>query len=68
MGLEGYGVEKGCKADFNILHAGDAIEAIRLRAARRYVVRRGRVIAETPAPVAALSLAGRPGEADPKLG
>ena len=68
MGFEGYGVEKGCKADFNILHAGDAIEAIRLRAARRYVVRRGRVIAETPAPVAALSLAGRPGEADPKLG
>ncbi|UYV39617.1 amidohydrolase family protein [Rhodobacteraceae bacterium D3-12] len=67
MGLEGYGVAKGCRANFNILHAGDTIEAIRLRAARRYVVRSGKVIAETPAPVAAIDLAGRPERADPKL-
>ena len=68
MGLEGYGVAKGCRANFNILHAGDPIEAIRLRAARRYVIRGGRVIAENPVPVARLDLAGRPGEVDPKLG
>ena len=68
MGLEGYGIAKGCAANFSILHAGDAIEAIRLRAARLKVIRKGKVIAETPAPVARLDLTGRPGTADPKLG
>lgn len=68
MGLEGYGVAKGCKADFVILQAADAIEAIRLRATRLAVVRRGRVIAETPASTATLSLPGRPGSLDPGRG
>jgi len=47
MGLEGYGLEPGCNADFVILQAADRIEALRLKPARLSVVRRGRIIAET---------------------
>ena len=61
LGLEGYGLEPGCQADFVLLQAADPIEAIRLRAARLAVVRRGRVVARTPAVHAALALPGRPG-------
>src|SRR5450830_903149 len=56
MGLEHYGLAPGCYADFVILDASDAIEALRLRPVRRYVIRRGKVISETPKPVATLSL------------
>ena len=59
LGLQGYGLEPGCNADFVILDAGSVIEALRLRTVRRYVVRRGQVICETPAVNARLSLAGR---------
>ena len=45
MHLEGYGLEKGCKADMVVLQAQDPIEAIRLKA-NRLAVKRGRVIAE----------------------
>ncbi|MFV0335094.1 MAG: amidohydrolase family protein [Tropicimonas sp.] len=65
MGLEGYGLAQGKKADMVILQARDPIEALRLRAARLYVIRRGRVIARTPAATAELSLPGRPGSVDP---
>ncbi len=65
MGLEGYGVDKGCKADFVLLQARDTIEAIRLKATRLAVVRAGKVISETPPRVAALSLPGRPETVDP---
>jgi cytosine deaminase len=51
MGLDGYGIAPGCHADLVVLQAGDPIEALRLRPARLFVIRRGRVIAETP-PVA----------------
>jgi cytosine/creatinine deaminase len=64
LGLEGYGIEKGCNADFVILQARDPIEAIRTRATRLKVIRRGKVIAETPANTAALQLPGRPNTAD----
>jgi cytosine deaminase len=60
MHLEGYGLEKGCNADFVILQAKDPIEAIRLKANRLCVVRRGKVIAETPERVSSLHLDGRP--------
>ncbi len=60
FGLDGYGLAPGCNADFVLLDARDPIEAIRLRAARLAVVRRGKVIAESPARVASLSIAGRP--------
>jgi cytosine/creatinine deaminase len=58
--LEGYGLEPGCHADFVLLQARDPIEAIRLRAARLKVFRRGRLIAESPEATASLYLDGRP--------
>ncbi len=54
MGLEGYGLEPGCHADLVALQAADPIEALRLKPARLHVLRRGRVIAETPPVMATL--------------
>ena len=51
MGLKGYGLSKGCEANFVILQAQDRIEAIRLRAHRLWVFRGGRVVSRS-APVA----------------
>ena len=65
MHLDGYGLEPGCNADMVILQAADPIEAIRLKATRLAVIRRGKVIAETPARIAALGLPGRPSTIDP---
>ncbi len=45
MELEGYGLEAGCQADFVVLQARGPVEALRTRAARLHVVRRGSVIA-----------------------
>jgi cytosine deaminase len=45
--LADYGLEPGCLADLAILDAADAAEAIRLQAPRRWVIKRGRVVAET---------------------
>ncbi len=64
MGLEGYGLAPGCHADFVVLQARDPFEAIRMKATRLHVVRRGKVIAETPAKVSRLDLDGRPGTVD----
>jgi cytosine deaminase len=58
LGLEGYGLEPGCRADMVVLQAGDVHEAIRLRPARLFVIRGGRVIAATPPVVSRLSLDG----------
>ena len=62
MKLEGYGLAAGCNADFVLLLARDPVEAIRLRAARLKVFRRGKLIASTPAATASLNLPGRPGQ------
>jgi cytosine deaminase len=64
LGLEGYGIEVGCNADCVVLDARDPIEAIRLRAARTAVVRRGKVVSRSPAVRATLALEGRPSEVD----
>lgn len=56
MGLEDYGLEPGRNADFVILQATDPIEALRLKPARLFVVRRGKVIAETPPVASRLTL------------
>ena len=64
LGLEGYGIAPGCRADLVVLQAGDPIEALRLRATRLLVLRAGRVIARTPPAVATLDLPGRPGSVD----
>ncbi|MES2185240.1 MAG: amidohydrolase family protein [Pseudomonadota bacterium] len=61
MGLEGYGLAPGRDASFVLLQARDPVEAIRLRATRLKVYRKGRLLAETPAATARLQLAGRPG-------
>jgi cytosine deaminase len=45
-----------------LLDAHDPVEAIRLRATRLKVIRRGKVIAETPMRRSSLALTGRPGE------
>jgi cytosine deaminase len=60
MGLEGYGLDPGCRADLVVLEAGDPVEAIRLRAARLFVLRGGRVVAQSAPRLARLDLPGRP--------
>ena len=50
MGLDGYGLAKGCAANFVLLQARDRIEAIRLRAHRLATIRKGAVICRS-APV-----------------
>ncbi len=67
MQLDGYGLTKGCKANFVLLQAKDSIEAIRLRATRLAVVRAGKVISRCAPVVAELSLAGRPSSVNPAL-
>jgi cytosine deaminase len=42
-----YGLEEGKPADCVVFDAPSAVEVIRLRATRRWVIRRGRVVAET---------------------
>jgi cytosine/creatinine deaminase len=64
MGLEGYGLDVGSNGDLVVLQAADPIEAIRLKAQRLFVVRRGKVIAEAARQVTRLDLPGRPGEVD----
>jgi cytosine deaminase len=56
MGLEGYGLAPGCRADMVILQAADPHEALRLKPARLYVIRRGKIIAETPPVVSRVNL------------
>jgi cytosine deaminase len=68
LGLEDYGLEPGCHADLVLLDAGSTVEAIRLRAARRLVVRRGVVVSEAPRAGATLHLPGRPASVDFRLG
>ncbi|TDQ83232.1 cytosine deaminase [Dongia mobilis] len=57
--LDGYGLEPGCHADLVILDAGDPVEAIRLKAPRLKVLRRGRVVAEGPGGAMRLDLPDR---------
>lgn len=58
--LEGYGLDPGCNADLVVLQAADRFEAIRLKATRLLVLRRGRVIARTARRETALALPRRP--------
>lgn len=65
LGLAGYGLEVGANGDLVVLQARDPIEAIRTKATRLAVVRRGKVIAETPEKRPRLFLDGRPDAIDP---
>ncbi|MBP0613990.1 amidohydrolase family protein [Jiella mangrovi] len=59
MGLSNYGLEVGKAADMVVLQAADPIEAIRLKAARLFVIRGGRIIARSARRESHISLAGR---------
>ena len=65
LGLEGYGLAVGARADMVLLQAADPIEAVRLRSTRLLVIRRGEIIARTAPRTAELSLPGRPASLDP---
>jgi cytosine deaminase len=60
MHLEGYGLEPGCDASFVLLQARDPVEAIRLRANRLKVWKKGKLLAQTAEVVANLRLPQRP--------
>jgi cytosine deaminase len=68
LGLDGYGIAPGCHADLVLLDAGSTVEAIRLRAARRVVIRRGVIVSESPRATAALNLPDRPASTSFRLG
>ncbi len=59
MHLESYGLKVGCDASFMLLQARDTIEAIRLRANRLKVWKKGKLVAETAEVVARLRVEGR---------
>jgi cytosine deaminase len=64
IGLEDYGLVVGRHADLVMLQARDPIEAIRLKAHRLAIVRRGKVIARAAPRVTHLALDGRPAIVD----
>jgi cytosine/creatinine deaminase len=64
LGLEGYGLEVGCRADFVLLQARSPEEALRLRAQRLAVVSGGAVVSRMAPATAELNLPGRPGHVD----
>ncbi|APA67083.1 MULTISPECIES: amidohydrolase family protein [unclassified Janthinobacterium] len=68
LGLDGYGIAPGCHADLVILDCGSTVEALRLRAARRLVLRRGKVLSEAPRAASRLHLPGRPDSVNFRLG
>jgi len=47
MGVRGYGLEPGCTADLVVLDSDSMHEALRQQAPRRWVIRRGSVVAST---------------------
>jgi cytosine deaminase len=67
MHLEGYGLEPGCNASFVLLQAKNPMDAIRLRANRLKVWRKGQLLAQTPEVVAQLHLPGRPDSTTARL-
>ncbi len=64
LGLEGYGLEVGCRADAVLLQARSPEEALRLRAQRLCVLRGGHVVARMAPATAELCLPGRPAHVD----
>ncbi|MBB4167645.1 amidohydrolase family protein [Rhizobium sp. BK538] len=64
LGLEGYGLEKGCNADLVVLQAADTLEALRLKPNRLAVIKRGKVIARSAPRIGELFLDSRPSRID----
>lgn len=67
LGLTDYGLAVGKSADFVLLQARNPAEALRLRAQRLLVVRRGQVLSRCAPATAQLSLPGRPAQVDWRL-
>jgi len=61
MHLPHYGLEVGCDASLVLLQARDVVEAIRLRATRLKVWRKGVLLAEAPEAASTLHVPGREG-------
>ena len=57
--LEKYGLYPGAKGDLVILQCKDPIEALRLKPARLFVVRKGKIISSTPPVEYKLSMGGK---------
>ncbi len=68
LGLVDYGLKVGCYADVVVLDAADPIEALRLRAGRLLVMRRGKILSHMPTNRAQLHLPERPRMVDFKIG
>ena len=64
LGLDRHGIAVGCDADLVLLQARSVVEAVRLRANRLRVWRRGRQVAASVPAVSQLSLPGRPASVD----
>ena len=64
LGLTDYGIAPGHPADMVLLQAQDTVEAIRLRATRLKVWRRGVLVASAPPATSTLALPGRPTTVD----
>jgi cytosine deaminase len=64
LGLDRHGITVGCDADLVLLQARSVVEAVRLRANRLRVWRRGRQVAASVPAVSQLSLPGRPASVD----
>ena len=60
--LDKYGIAEGNWADLVLLQAANPFEAIRLKATRLLVMRRGKIIARSAERVTQLDLGGRPGQ------
>ena len=54
--LDHYGLQPGCYADLVIMQASNPIECLRLRPTRLFVIRRGQIIATSPAQQSTLFL------------
>ncbi len=67
IGLKDYGLHKGAVASLVVLDAGNPIEALRLRADRRAVIAKGKVVAQRATVPTALSLPGRPASVDRRV-
>ena len=61
LGLDHFGLQAGCEASFVLLQARDPVEALRLRAQRLKVYRRGRLLAHSEPVQTTLHLPGQSG-------
>ncbi len=64
LGVKGYGLEPGRDANMVILQAANPAEALRLKPARLFVIRRGEIIARSEPRISRLTLGDREVEVD----